>query len=450
MQRIPAQTSVNNLPHITVIGGGYTGTITVLELIQQLSIPCCIKWVEARGHVAQGIAYSTPYSEHLLNVPAQKMSAFHEHPNHFVEWLKAHRLKTDPNPGEHYVPRLWYGEYLQDCWEHTKTEMPAHIKLEIIYDEVLSCTKLANDWVINTRDNQSWQSKQLILATGNLPPSPLKVEYEQSTQVSSIIQNPWDWRAFRDITSSARVVVIGSGLTMVDVVLRLETQGHTGPITVISRHGYLPNGHAPQMSPSRKPVVSFPNSPVNIIKEFREALQRNVPWRECIDSLRPITQSIWSHWSRKQRRQFLRHARSLWDVHRHRIAPSIHTKIEMLRQYGRLSTYAGRLQTIKHTTKGISIDWVKRHTQNLQTCEADVVINCTGPSASHVDNPLLQQLIRDRLVEWDGLGVDCSESNTGLVALGPLTKGQWFEMIAVPDIRRQINHFVLAYKSSQV
>lgn len=80
------------------------------------------------------------------------------------------------------------------------------------------------------------------------------------------------------------------------------------------------------------------------------------------------------------------------------------------------------------------------------------VINCTGPQGNlaAATDPLLRQLSRDGIVRSDRLniGIDVDDQsrtiasdgtrNDDLYAIGPMTRGEFWEIVAVPDIRQQV------------
>jgi uncharacterized NAD(P)/FAD-binding protein YdhS len=95
--------------------------------------------------------------------------------------------------------------------------------------------------------------------------------------------------------------------------------------------------------------------------------------------------------------------------------------------------------------------WLDRSGAHHQLA-ADRIINCTGPSSdlASASDPLLSNL-RDRgLLRNDALklGLDTNhlgqiigsdgKAVPGLFAAGPLTRGTFWEITAVPDIRRQV------------
>ena len=73
---------------MAVIGAGASGALTALHILSSPGlVPARLVLFERSGKVGAGVAFSTPYKSHVLNVPASGMSAFIEDPEHFARWL---------------------------------------------------------------------------------------------------------------------------------------------------------------------------------------------------------------------------------------------------------------------------------------------------------------------------------------------------------------------------
>jgi uncharacterized NAD(P)/FAD-binding protein YdhS len=171
-----------------------------------------------------------------------------------------------------------------------------------------------------------------------------------------------------------------------------------------------------------------------------------VGWRAAVDSLRPYSQQLWQSLDGEQQRRFLRHGRPWWDVHRHRIAPQVAATLARLIGEGRLEVVAGRILSARETDKTLEVQFRRRGAQAPQTATFAYAFNCTGPlhAIARTADPLLRSLFDAGAVRPDhlGLGLDVDERSRAaggerLWGLGPLTKGRYWEIIAVPDIRDQ-------------
>jgi uncharacterized NAD(P)/FAD-binding protein YdhS len=267
--------------------------------------------------------------------------------------------------------------------------------------------------------------------------------------------DPWDAQALTGLDPAAAVLLIGTGLTMVDVVISLLDSGHTGPIHAVSRRGLLPNAHADAPVPGASIELPLPSGLRALTRWLRNATQAasaaGQDWRAVIDGLRPHTQALWQSLSTVEQARFLRHLRPWWDVCRHRMAPEIARRIEAARASGQLCVHAGRVEAAALSGAGADLRLRPRGQIGTIGLSVDRVVNCTGPEGdiTRVADRLTQALLRDGLARPDALalGFDVTAtgavlsrdgaSSGGLFALGPLTKGVFWEITAVPDIRRQ-------------
>jgi uncharacterized NAD(P)/FAD-binding protein YdhS len=185
--------------------------------------------------------------------------------------------------------------------------------------------------------------------------------------------------------------------------------------------------------------------------EARRAQAEGGDWRPALDALRPHTAALWQAMPEEDRARFLRHLRPWWDIHRHRMPPEAADVIDAARARGQLRIRAGRIQTFETQGDEAVVTFRPRGGGEPQSLRAARVINCSGPGTDFERNqhPLVRQLLRDGAARPDrmrlGLDVtpDCAvrgrdgRAQPGVFAIGPATKGAFWEMTAVPDLRRQ-------------
>lgn len=423
---------------VAVVGAGFTGTMTALALIK----PNYQVTLIGQPPVALGVAYSTPFDYHLLNVPAGKMSALADDPDDFINWLEAsgYTNPVDDEPlAQQFISRRIFGLYIKDKLEKMKD------KLHIIEDEVTKLSPTDGGWQLSMANHPPKSFDKVILCTGNPPPDSQMI----GSDCENVIHNPWNWQQITAIKPDQHVGILGTGLTMVDVVLSLSNQNHQGKITAISRHGYLPKAHDLKAKPV---AINFQNqSPRAWFKQIKQSCGQQQDWRGVIDGMRPITQAVWQSFSHQQQSQFLRHLRAKWDVHRHRIAKQVAAQIDSCLQSQQLHVIAGSIKSLEQASGKLTLAYQHRKTGHLETIQPDVIINCMGPRADyrHIQSPLIQSLLKDGIVSpctnRMGLQVDhdCQALNPqgqiqNLWVMGPPMKGVLWEIIAVPDLREQI------------
>lgn len=410
---------------VAVVGAGASGTLTAVQFAR---LGGRVALIDAGGRAARGLAYGTPYGAHLLNVPAAKMSALPDDPEHFLRWLRA----RDPNaqPGT-FAPRTVYGDYLASLLE---SESVARVG-----GTAVGLTRAGDHWVVHLHDQRTITSGAVVLALGNLPPWD---PFGLTERPDAYVIDPWAPGAAIGLAPEASVLLIGTGLTAVDVAIAVRHEGHRGPIYALSRHGRLPRTHAPVLP---RPLASLPPAfatPRGALRWIRDEIANGAEWRAVVDSLRPHTSAIWQAWSLAQRASFLRHARNLWDVHRHRSAPEIRAEMEVL---------CGRIVNMLTTPDGVCVEWRASGSGETRNLTVARVINCTGPACDYarVDLPLVVQLRRAGWLVPDplrlGVETDAGGRMLGhdgapvpnLFTLGPLRRPSLWESTALPEIREQ-------------
>ena len=454
---------------VAIIGGGFTGTLTAVNIIQQARTPIKIVLIEPREQAGKGVAYSTQFSRHLLNVPAGRMSAFPDEPLHFLKWARTKLPKLSETA---FVPRALYGEYVQDILQSALNSIPPEVTFERIEDEVLSVKMIQDETkaVLKLANGDVVVADKVVLATGNFSPSAPAGVSQGIANSERYINNPWNGASQTIDTTDGDLLLIGTGLTMVDKALELTHNGFNGTIYAVSRHGLLPRAH------SKSSVPAFAQTELNgelygdLLQLFRavkesirsgsfEQLFDNAStvkmevsdWRQVIDSLRPHSQALWASLSDKQKKRFLRHIRTYWDVHRHRMAPEIADEIEKLTQSGRLQIIAGRLYSVNETKEALIATIMPRGGGQPQQLKVVRMLNCSGfsPDFRRSRSPLAQSLLTRGIVHphptglgisvrTDGAVLDANQKPSKVIfTLGTSTLGLRGETVAVPELRVQ-------------
>jgi uncharacterized NAD(P)/FAD-binding protein YdhS len=430
-----------DLPIVAVVGGGFSGLMTALHLARSGSVR--VRLIEKTARFARGAAYSTANPDHLLNVRAANMSAWPDDPGHFSRWLTA----RNPDNVLGFASRGDYGLYLQDLLAQAASRGEG--RLSLVADAAVGLTHDGGGWRLEHLSGTVERVDAVVLAVGNPPPA-TPTGIDQATRRDPRYHaDPWRFQASPDEDDDKPILLIGSGLTMVDVALSLTRAAPRRRIITLSRRGLSPLAHTPTspIEPLSPPTKASPTA----LLQWLKVRARTHGWRETIDALRPWTQGIWRAWSHGQRASFLRHARPYWDVRRHRLAPDVAARVEALIQSGQLNLLAGRLVALEPRRDGLELTWTARGAQERQTLHVTQAINCTGPAGALATDcdPLLGVLRDAGLVRPDpqrlGLDVDASGRLIGangaahdrLYAVGPITRGAFWEITAVPDIRLQ-------------
>jgi len=419
---------------VAIIGGGASGTILAAQLAKR-GIRSAL--IEGGGRLAKGAAYSTTEPAHLLNVRAEGMSAWAGEPDHFVK-----RFEAEGGDRRGFAERRLFGRYLGEILE----EAIASGNTRVLETEALGAERSNGGWQIRLGDSETLDSSALVLAIGNQEPEPLRA-FADARQ--KLIRNPWGEEARAAVRrlaeSNGSALLIGTGLTMVDLVLSLDAAGHTGRIVAVSRRGQIPRAHA-DYEPAPVEQDQVPTGSLRGLWRWLRRRSAEVGWRAAVDSLRPHSHPLWQSLDTDQQKRFVRHARPWWDVHRHRIAPQVADTVARLIAEGRLEVMAGRIVSARNVAGGMEVEIRKRGATAPETEQFEYAFNCTGPlhSIGLTRNPLLRSLLDADAVRPDHLGIGLevdersrTEGGERLWALGPLTKGRYWEIVAVPDIREQ-------------
>ena len=417
---------------VAIVGGGFSGTILAAQLARR-GIESVL--IEGTGRAGKGVAFSTTEPAHLLNVRAESMSAWHDNASDFADRFAAEGGERS-GFAERRLFGLYVGEILRDAVASGQTR--------IIEAKATGAVRDGEGWAVALDDGTSLQAEALVLAVGNQEPEPLRAFSQIHDR---FIRNPWGAEARKAVLELASTddsaLLVGTGLTMVDVVLSLDAAGHRGRIVAVSRRGQAPRAHAD----FNAAPVELDDVPQGSVRELWRWLRRRgaeVGWRAAVDSLRPHSHALWQSLDVEQQQRFLRHARPWWDVHRHRIAPEVARTVHDAVADGRLEVMAGRIVSASPTDGGIEVDVRRRGAAAPRSMHFAYAFNCTGPlhSIDRTNDTLLRSLLDARLVRPDHLGIgldvdDRTRAGDGVWALGPLTKGRYWEIIAVPDIREQ-------------
>lgn len=420
---------------VAIAGGGFSGLMVAANLAlreapEETRRRPSIYWADAAGH-GMGTAYSTREAHHLLNVPAAKMSAWLGGGADFHRWLEPHYPGTY-GPGA-YVPRMVFAQYLSAI----RVKLAAALGDDLVFDNnmITGAVQRNGVWHVTGADGLAIRAKHLVLATGN--PGLADMGWPEAPH---FIRDCWAWRLAggRAPQAAAHIVVVGAGLTAIDIILSLRADGYEGPITAVSPHGRWPQVHADPVTPyadgrAMAAAMMQARSARQLLRLLRAHIAKaGGDWRGVIASIRDHSAMIWQTLPEGEKARFMRHLWGRWNVHRHRMAPEIHEKLAadtaLCLVRGRVAAAPDGTVSIRH--KGAA----------AENIPGAVAINCTGPDYRRMvaGNPLLAALAAAGYVAPGPLGLGIASPEVpGLHALGTLLLGERLETTAVPDLRQQ-------------
>lgn len=428
---------------IGIVGGGISGTLSVLQIIKQSKKPLSIYWFDTQNKFCKGYAYNTFDEGHLLNVRASNMSIFPDEPNHFVNWLSVNHPNYSPKD---FVSRKLFGDYVLYTFESLKNSNPL-ISIYQITEEVKSIKKVGDNFEMNT--HQNYQVQKIILGFGNFLPAHPRSISKEFISSKNYFQNAFNVQLTNQIQLHNNITIIGSGLTMIDMIVSLSHFNYKGKINVISPHAYIPQAHQENPLPSVEPFVNQ-NQTYTLLeilslvnKQLKKAKKENLNLHSVVDSMRPFLQNLWLNFSIEEKKQFLRHLRHKWGVARHRAPSQSMAIFNALKSSNQLQLIKGRISDIKLQTSGFDILYSNNQTEQ-QTLHTQLIINCTGPESdySQLKSPLIQDLINNQIISPDSIKYGINAQKDGYIidniyTIGPPLKGILWESVAVPEIRVQ-------------
>ncbi len=423
------------IQRVTIIGGGFSGAMLAARLAEG-GIASTL--IDRGGDFGLGVAYSTPFEGHLLNVRSNRMTAIEGRPDDFVNWLAEHHPAYAAPEG--FAPRRLYGLYVQDRLASVDAAHPG------LMSRIIGEAATIDGTSVRLADGRSIEGDAIVLATGN--PTPKAASSGELE--GRVIGDPWAPGALDRIGAEDDVIVVGTGLTMVDIVLWLEARGWRGVARTLSRRGLTPRGHeALPEAPVAPTDALLKASPSRRLREARR-LSGDSGWRGVMEGLRPITAGVWQAADTPTRARLVRHLRPWWDVHRHRIADTIAAALAALQAAGRITVTAGRVTRIEQDVEGVTLGFRPRSGPAQPPLTGRWLIDCTGPGHDPAKDPLTGPLLVSGRARLDalrlGLDLDAQGRVLGadgradprLLVLGPPARAAFWETIAVPDIRKRV------------
>lgn len=458
-QQLPWKDTAPSQVDVAIVGGGFSGLVALVHLCRALPSGK-FAVIECHPRRAPGVAYGGCDDEHLLNVPAGRMGPIADDMGSFHRWLDA-RMPGKFRP-DSFAPRALFGEYLTEFVLNEVAHSGAHVSfvraavidVRDTHSQVELTVVTSGDASHQGAHHQTIVAQCAVIAPG-VPASPAPwAHIQRDVPLEALIADPWESGSLHGIDPDADILVVGSGLTAIDVVEGLRRAGHRGTVRMLSRNGRLPLPHAdhgePPLSMTKEQLAG---SPAKVLSALRAAARQRMAgglgWQGVIDAVRPHIPAIWKSWIPSERRRFIRRARALWEIHRHRVPVQVLADITAQRQAGTLLVERGELLALKSTVHGAIAASVRAPDGVTHVHVVARVINCIGPAMDIrlTKDPLLGAMQRSGIAATDelGLGIRSDDEcrllnangvpNQRVVIAGALRRGDLWESTAVPDLR---------------
>lgn len=446
---------------VAVAGGGFSGTAFAIHLVRLASTPVAVQLIEPRATPGLGLAYDSTDPAHRLNIPAAPQSSLYlDQPEHLHDWLEqSGALAADPHmaaPRGRFPHRATFGAYVvAQLRQHAQRP---HAEVRHIRARARNLARDGGGWRVTLEDGGVVTADAVVLATGHPPaaiPSPLAAALAGD---SRLVPDPWVPGALDGIGSAEDVLIVGTGLTMADIVASLTGTGHYGRIVAVSRRGLRPLGN-PARPP--KPWAGFggdlPRTALSLLRRVRAAARTAMAAGEPWQSISPVVhgsgQDVWAAMPLAEQRRFLRHLGTFYSAHRFRMGAQVQQVVEDAWASGRLEVIAGHIRGAQADAAGVTVTLAPPRAPAGMTLarRTDRVVIATGPApgATIAANPLLAAACEAGLLRPDalGVGIDVDRNSQvldaegrpqpGLYVVGPPARGIFGELVGVPDIVRQ-------------
>jgi uncharacterized NAD(P)/FAD-binding protein YdhS len=454
-------------PRVGIIGGGFTGAAVAIQLSRTSAVPLDISVVEPSAELGRGVAYGTTDPDHRINGPTIQHSLYPDDGGHFDNWCRANGvIADDPEcldaSGRAFVRRAEMGRYVGHELAVHQTANPSGSSIRHIQDRAVNARTDGDDFVVSLAANDDLASDLLVITTSNAPPALLPAFEGAVAGHTAFFPDPWDLPRLEEIASDARILIIGTGLTMADVAIAVLRHRPGARITAISRRGLLPKGQrrvprgdtiAEAMDCAVPAFVARhgrPNSARAILRalrgDVRDRMAEGSEWQVAVDELREAAHHLWPALSEQEQSRFGRHLAPWYETYRFRYPPQTETKVRALIETGQLTTRAAALVSAIPRQDRIEVTTRRRGQAELTTEEFDAVINCTGPERKpgRAGDPFLQNLVSGGLLVNHPLGLGlvvddffrarnrAGQHDGRLRVIGPLARGRLGETNGVP------------------
>lgn len=460
-----ASASEAPIADVVIVGGGAGGVAVALHLMElakkgkkldELII------IEKTDVVGPGLAFSVDCDGTILNMHSDTMGIMNENPHDYTQWRQS--LEDGPFPS-----RVDYGQYLQTRWSQAMEQAASMgIKTKVVHQDAVDIERLAdNTMTVTIADGTKIAGRDVVLALGNF----VGTANSHLVGKAGYFPNPWPTAQLKSIPSESPVIVVGSRLSAVDAAIYLSENGHTGPITFMSRSGKLPKVQGLPVPFTRKYVLhelareveANPNeSLLRMASALTEEITRatngdwswlfekddyteqleididlaskqQVRWQSVLSSTAPVIERYWNSLTPASQKIFMEKFNSSWMSYRHAMPVKNASRIFALLKKGQLTVVSG--SSISHDNGLFSAQ------TSAGVLEAPYVIEATGQEChiDRIDSPLINSAVKKGLLTAHpagGVVVDFEhlKAGPGLYVMGSLTRGTHFYVSATDRV----------------
>ncbi|THK37848.1 hypothetical protein EHS39_12425 [Ensifer sp. MPMI2T] len=433
---------LSSRPEIAIIGRGFSGIMMAIALMKSIRVSFHLTMYDPHPSISGGQALSSAQSMEILNSRVRDLSVAAGQPDDFNAWLctngefRAAVPAAIPGFQQIFVPKGIFSDYVHQRFSEALARR-SDITVKFSHEPVRALRKLATGRFTLVHEGGTDESDVVVLATGfGVRARNVEVPDDERPVVRA-----------RRLVDPRHAVLLGSGIRVVDQLFQMRDGGYAGTVTLLSRHGFLPQTHTRLSAAPSFPVDPMPSSLREIVRFVRKACTdaeaKGQSWQSAMNGLRRRARSLWQALPAREKRQFNRHLRAIYDSHRNRLPAAVHARLQQELAEGR--TVLRRGWAGRRVPEGLIVRWSGQPAEEV--LRADQVIDCRC-SAPDLQAPLFQSLFAGGLAMPDELELGIAVSPTGevlgsggrtpnLFAIGPLGVGSLPDIDLVPEIVTQ-------------
>ena len=413
------------MKRVLIVGGGASGLLVAVNLLRK-SDDCEVTIIEPNEKLGLGVAYSTLDPDHLLNVPAGRMSGLVEEPKSLCDWAGV---------GENdFISRQQYGKYLEFLLAR---EIKDSKRFKHVQSRAVDVNESTAEITCKLENGEEVRGEALVLALGNSE-SIVPTSFDGLPRSKRVVRDVWREGLATEFDS---VAVIGTGLTFYDIALSILRDRPNAKVHGISRNGLLPLPHLRH----RAPALDVPDSARKSAKGIRDYLTgMGEKWREAQDGIRHDLQEIWANFPDAEKKSFINEHFRWWNSLRHRSAPEIDERISEALANRKIVIHKAGVNSIESQGEVLKIELTTGGALSVGQ-----VVNCCG-NQFFATQPLIETLVQKGVLARGPLdfGIACDiktlaiKDNNGKVnkrifGIGPILVGELLETTAIPEIKSE-------------
>jgi len=413
------------MKRVLIVGGGASGLLVAVNLLRK-SDDCEVTIIEPNEKLGLGVAYSTLDPDHLLNVPAGRMSGLVEEPKSLCDWAGV---------GENdFISRQQYGKYLEFLLAR---EIKDSKRFKHVQSRAVDVNESTAEITCKLENGEEVRGDALVLALGNSE-SIVPTSFDGLPRSKRVVRDVWREGLATEFDS---VAVIGTGLTFYDIALSILRDRPNAKVHGISRNGLLPLPHLRH----RAPALDVPDSARKSAKGIRDYLTgMGEKWREAQDGIRHDLQEIWANFPDAEKKSFINEHFRWWNSLRHRSAPEIDERISEALANRKIVIHKAGVNSIESQGEVLKIELTTGGALSVGQ-----VVNCCG-NQFFATQPLIETLVQKGVLARGPLdfGIACDvktlaiKDNNGKInkrifGIGPILVGELLETTAIPEIKSE-------------